>query len=78
MTKTHVIGKGGKLPWNIPAEMQFFKKTTMGKPIVMGRKTYESIGRPLPGRENIVLTKSQNLSIPGCKIIHDITEIQTF
>ena len=51
------IGKGNRLPWRLPAEMQYFKRTTMGKPIVMGRRTFESIGRALPGRRNIVVTR---------------------
>jgi dihydrofolate reductase len=51
------IGRANRLPWRLPAEMQYFKKTTMGKPIVMGRRTFESIGRPLPGRRNIVVTR---------------------
>ena len=55
-----VIGKDGKLPWHIPADLQFFKRVTLGKPVIMGRKTYESIGKPLPRRTNIVVTRDQN------------------
>ncbi len=54
-----VIGKDGKLPWHIPADLQFFKRVTLGKPVIMGRKTYESIGKPLPRRTNIVVTRDQ-------------------
>ena len=52
-----VIGKGNKMPWHLPEDLQYFKRVTMGKPVIMGRKTYESIGRPLPGRLNIVITR---------------------
>ncbi|KFZ31282.1 hypothetical protein IDSA_00670 [Pseudidiomarina salinarum] len=58
MAKNRVIGKDGKMPWHLPAELQYFKRITMGKPVVMGRTTYESVGRPLPGRTNIVLSRS--------------------
>lgn len=64
-----VIGVKGKLPWKLPADLQYFKKITMGHPIIMGRKTYESIGRPLPGRRNIVLSRIKHLSIPGCEVV---------
>lgn len=57
MAKDRVIGKDGAMPWHLPAELQHFKRVTLGKPVVMGRATYESIGRPLPGRLNIVLTR---------------------
>lgn len=58
MANDRVIGKDNQMPWHLPAELQYFKALTMGKPIIMGRKTFESIGRPLPGRHNIVLTSS--------------------
>lgn len=64
-----VIGFKGKLPWKLPADLQYFKKITMGHPIIMGRKTYESIGRPLPGRRNIVLSRVKHLSILGCEVV---------
>lgn len=57
MAKDRVIGKDGAMPWHLPAELQHFKRITLGKPVVMGRATYESIGRPLPGRRNIVLSR---------------------
>lgn len=60
-----VIGKGGRIPWRIPNDLTYFKVTTMGHPIVMGRKTYESIGKPLPGRVNIVLTRDRDYVVPG-------------
>jgi dihydrofolate reductase len=67
-----VIGKDGKLPWHISADLQFFKRTTVGKPIVMGRKTFESIGRPLPRRTNIVVTHSAHWKAEGVVVATDI------
>jgi dihydrofolate reductase len=64
MTKDGVIGDKGKIPWHIREDLQRFKRLTMGHPIIMGRRTYESIGKPLPGRANIVLTQSPNLVAP--------------
>ena len=69
MTPSHVIGRGGDLPWHLPEDLKFFKRTTSGHPIVMGRKTYESIGRPLPKRRNIVLTRDPAWSAPGVETI---------
>ena len=57
MAQNHVIGINNSLPWHLPNDLKYFKKVTMGKPIIMGRKTYESIGKPLPGRRNIVITR---------------------
>lgn len=61
MAHDRVIGKDNQMPWHIPAELKYFKELTMGKPVIMGRRTFESIGRPLPGRHNIVLTSSDRL-----------------
>jgi dihydrofolate reductase len=72
MAANRVIGKDNQLPWHLPADLKYFKKTTMGKPILMGRKTYESIGRPLPGRTNIVITRDKNYDAPGCVVVHSI------
>lgn len=69
MTAKQVIGKDNTIPWHIPGEQQFFKRVTMGHPLIMGRKTYESIGRPLPGRENIIITRQVNYSIEGCTVV---------
>ena len=60
-----VIGNGGQLPWRLKSDLQHFKRITLGKPVVMGRKTFESIGRPLPGRTNIVMTRDLSLAVPG-------------
>ena len=69
MANKRVIGYKNQLPWHLPADLAWFKKTTMGKPIIMGRKTYESIGKPLPGRKNIVLTSNADLILPGCEVV---------
>lgn len=74
MSLNRVIGKGNALPWNIPEELDWFKKNTLNQIILMGRKTYESIGRPLPRRESIVLSKNTS-HIPGVTIIHDLKDL---
>jgi dihydrofolate reductase len=70
MAENRVIGAAGCIPWHLPEDFRFFKRTTMGHPILMGRKTYDSIGKPLPGRQNIVLTR-QKVEIPGVTVIHN-------
>lgn len=65
MANDRIIGKNNQMPWHLPADFAWFKRCTMGKPIVMGRKTYDSIGRPLPGRLNIVISRDAALSIDG-------------
>jgi dihydrofolate reductase len=65
----NVIGVGGELPWHLSDDLKRFKSLTLGKPIVMGRKTYESIGRPLPGRQNIVITTQATFAADGCDIV---------
>lgn len=69
-----VIGRDGQLPWRLPADLAHFKETTMGKPIVMGRRTRESIGRPLPGRDNIVITRQKDYVAEGCRVVHSLPE----
>ncbi len=64
-----VIGVDGELPWHLPDDFRFFKQVTMGKPIVMGRRTWESIGRPLPGRQNIVITRQSGFEAPGASVV---------
>lgn len=66
----NVIGVAGELPWRLPEDLRRFKELTMGKPIVMGRRTYESIGRPLPGRRNIVVSRRADLRIDGCELVN--------
>lgn len=63
-SKNWVIGRDGDMPWHLPEDLKFFKKTTMGCPVIMGRRTFESIGRALPGRLNIVLTRDSNYNVP--------------
>ena len=74
MAHQRVIGKDQKMPWHLPADLAFFKKTTLGCPIVMGRKTYESIGRPLPARLNIVMTRNPDLKIVGCEVVTSLEQ----
>ncbi|PAK36288.1 dihydrofolate reductase [Peribacillus simplex] len=78
MDQNRVIGNNNKLPWHLPADLQYFKKVTMGHPIVMGRKTFESIGRVLPGRENVIVTRNQEFKAEGCVVLHDIAQIKMF
>lgn len=75
MDKNRVIGKDNQLPWHLPADLKYFKKITMGHPIVMGRKTHESIGKPLPGRENIIVTRNNTYTADGCIVIHSMDEL---
>ncbi len=72
MSSNGVIGRNNELPWHLPADLQHFKRTTMGKPILMGRKTWESIGRPLPGRTNIVITRDTAYRAEGCVVVNSI------
>jgi dihydrofolate reductase len=69
MDSNRLIGRGNALPWHLPADLKHFKSITMSKPIIMGRKTYESIGKPLPGRRNIVITRNPNYQAPGCDVV---------
>ncbi|MBX4197329.1 dihydrofolate reductase [Candidatus Saccharibacteria bacterium] len=69
-----VIGKQGGLPWHLPDEMARFKQITMGHPIIMGRKTHESIGRALPGRQNIIVSRDKNYLAEGCEVVSSIDE----
>lgn len=74
MDEKRGIGKDNKLLWHIPEDLQRFKKLTSGHPIIMGRKTYESIGRVLPNRTNIIVTRDQSYNIPGAIICHSLNE----
>lgn len=73
VARNGVIGRGGELPWRLPDDLAHFKKVTLGKPVVMGRRTYESIGRPLPNRLNLVLSRSAK-EIPGCTVVRSADE----
>ncbi|AYF34562.1 dihydrofolate reductase [Vreelandella alkaliphila] len=72
MAKNRVIGVEGKLPWYLPEDLKFFKRMTQAKPLVMGRKTYASIGKPLPNRLNIVVTRDPNFAAEGVRICHEL------
>ena len=74
MDKKGVIGLEGDLPWRLSADLKHFKAITMNKPLIMGRKTHESIGRPLPGRQNIVLTHAKDFDAEGCTIVHSLDD----
>ena len=74
MSQNRVIGSGFSIPWDIPGEQQRFKETTWGWPVVMGRKTYESIGQALPGRKNIIISRNKNFSAYGCVVVQGIEE----
>jgi dihydrofolate reductase len=74
-SENRVIGKDGTLIWHIPEDLKRFKKLTLGNPIVMGRKTYESIGKALPGRTNIILSRDKSLRIDGCLVYNKISDI---
>ncbi|MEK4229282.1 dihydrofolate reductase [Solibacillus sp. FSL H8-0538] len=67
--KNRVIGYDNGMPWHLPGDLQYFKEMTMGKPVIMGRKTFESIGRPLPGRRNIVITRNTEFTAPGIETV---------
>lgn len=71
MDRNGLIGKDGGMPWYLPAELAYFRKTTMGYPIVMGRKTFESLGKPLPGRKNVVLTRNPDYRVTGAELMDD-------
>ncbi len=74
MGDNRVIGVDGDMPWRLPADLKWFKQTTLGKPVIMGRKTYESIGRALPGRTNVVITRQADFTAEGCTVVHSIDE----
>lgn len=74
MAKNRVIGADGKIPWHLPNELQLFKRVTMGHHIIMGRKTYESINRLLPGRTTVIVTRQKDYAVPGAKIAHALDE----
>jgi dihydrofolate reductase len=74
MARNNVIGRDNGLPWRLPEDLKHFKTITMGKPVLMGRKTYESIGKPLPGRINLVLTRDTGWKAQGVVVVHSIAE----
>lgn len=74
MARNRVIGAGGKMPWHLPEDLKSFKKITNGHPVIMGRKTFDSIGKPLPGRTNFVVTRDQSLRLDGCRVASSLDE----
>ncbi len=72
MAKNRVIGIDNKMPWHLPADFAWFKKNTLGHPVIMGRKTFESIGRPLPGRRNLVVSRNQDWRADGCEVFNSL------
>lgn len=72
MGDNRAIGHEGGMPWHMPADLAYFKRVTMGKPMIMGRKTFESIGRPLPGRDNIVVTRDSSWKASGAIVVHSV------
>ena len=72
MAQNRVIGLDGGMPWHISADLKFFKRATMGRPVIMGRKTYQSIGGALPGRTNIVVTRNKDFQVPDADIVHEL------
>ncbi|WP_227459128.1 dihydrofolate reductase [Cupriavidus pauculus] len=71
-----VIGRDNALPWRLPEDLQHFKRTTLGAPIIMGRKTWDSIGRPLPGRRNIVVSRNHGLTLDGAEVVASLEDAQ--
>ncbi len=71
-----VIGRDNTLPWRLPEDLQHFKRTTLGAPIIMGRKTWDSIGRPLPGRRNIVVSRNHALELAGAEVVGSLEDAQ--
>ena len=74
MAKNRVIGAGNRIPWHLPNELRLFKSLTMGHHIVMGRKTYESINRLLPGRTTVIVTRQRDYAVPGAIVVHSVKE----
>jgi dihydrofolate reductase len=72
MARNRVIGRDNALPWKLPEEMAYFKRVTMGHPVIMGRRTWESIGKPLAGRHNIVVTRNRDYQAPGCTVVDSL------
>ena len=74
MDRNRVIGRDNRLPWRLPADLAYFKRVTLGRPVIMGRRTWESIGRPLPGRHNIVVSRNPDYRAPGATVVASLRE----
>ena len=75
MDDSRLIGRGGQLPWRLPDDLKRFKTLTLDKTVLMGRKTWDSLGRPLPQRENWVLTRDRSFAPAGCRVFHDLAQV---
>ena len=71
-TRNGVIGRDNTMPWHLPEDLRYFKRVTMGKPVIMGRYTWESLGKPLPGRDNLVITRNPDYRAEGATVVHDL------
>jgi dihydrofolate reductase len=78
MDKNGAIGNKNNLPWHLPEDLKFFKRVTLGHPIAMGRKTHESIGRPLPGRKNIIITRNPDFQSEGCTVFYSVPDFVAY
>lgn len=76
MDENNVIGYKNDIPWNLPNDLKYFKEVTSGHTIIMGRKTYEAIGRPLPNRRNIIVTENKAFDAKGCEVVHSFEEVE--
>jgi dihydrofolate reductase len=74
VARNGVIGRDNELPWRLPTDRKHFRRVTLGKPVIMGRLTYESVGKPLDRRTNIVVTRDRRYSAPGCRVVHSLAE----
>ena len=74
MADNNVIGKDNQMPWHLPEDLKYFKRVTMAKPVIMGRKTFESLGKPLPNRTSIIITRNKNYKVEGCIVVHSLKE----
>jgi dihydrofolate reductase len=74
VARNGTIGRGGLLPWHLPADLARFRKLTLGHTVLMGRRTWESLGKPLAGRKNVVMTRDASFAAPGCEVIHSVGE----
>ena len=77
MDQQRLIGANNQMPWHLPADMAWFREHTLGKSVLMGRKTFDSIGKPLPKRRNIILSRQRDLAIEGCEVMHDLNDAVT-
>ena len=78
MAKNRVIGKGNQMPWHLPADLKHFKETTLNHPVIMGRKTYESIGKALPNRHNVVVTRDRHYQLNDADVVHSLDAALAF